>query len=349
MSLPIVANAIKAACERLGTVAQVSVSPLHLAIEIGEFLLNVRKRDPVAASDGTGVLSELFLTFFKAKTDVAQVAEDVSFGFYKALHETAELSDVQIIGFFKTLMDEIGVQDAQALSVSKPMTELVAGVEDHAYLLSKKIKENTVGAQDAVDYLDVVKAFNDGVGLVEARAFALSRPTADGFEVVDAAAQTVSKNLEERLHVSDDIDGAASILDDQVMQFTKQMTEIAGVTDEIYIIIEVLREWFDTATVSEVFALLLSRGLFDAAAVSDYCQAILNKTVFDTVGTQDSITKSAAKGSTDGGLFTDGKAVAMSTVKNESTLISDTGSLCNQSYTSSDYFAEDYVGVSRSF
>jgi hypothetical protein len=349
MSLPIVANAIRAACARMGTAAQVSVSPVRLAIEIGEFLLNVRKRDSVTASDGTGVLSEMFLTFFKSKIDVASVAEDVAFEFYKALHDEAGLSDARIFAFFKTLIDEMRVQDAHALNLSKPMAELVAGVEDKTYLLSKKVKEDAVGAQDALDYFDVAKALTDGIGLVEARAFGLFRPIAEKFEVADAEFQTVTKNFQDTLHVTDDMDGAASILDDQAMQFTKQMAEVAGVTDEIYIIIEVLREWFETATVGEVFALLLSRGLFDSAAVSDYCNQILNKTVFDTVGTQDSTTKSAAKSLADSGLFTDGKAIAMSRVKNESTLISDTGSLRNQSYSGSDYFAEDYVGVSRSF
>lgn len=338
---------LKAAVERLGTTASVSVSAIALAYEIGEWLIHYRRVDPISVADGTGVLGQMFLSFFKTKTDNAVLADDVSQEFVKGLRHIAGLSDDQIMAFFKTLADPAVVQDAKALYLQKPLNELVANTEDHAYLLTKKVKEDIVGLSDAKLYV-FFKALLHVAGASDALANSFSKPTSDGYSVADAYASFLTKIVSDSINVTDDVDGAASIQDDQEMQFTKSVTDIAGVSDEIYIIIEVLREFFDTAAVSDLVALGFSKPVADVAEFTDDQTNQFNKGLFEIPAFQDFLIRNSAKALLDNANITDLRAMATSAVKTDSFQSTDTGTVQCQSY-GADYFAEDYVGVFRSF
>lgn len=347
MKATAVVLAIQAAAQRLGTAASVSIPAIGLAYEIGEWLIHYRRADPISVTDGTGVLGQMFLSFFKTKTDNAVLADDVSQQFVKGLRDTAGLSDDQIMAFFKTLADPAVVRDAKALYLQKPLNELVANTEDHAYLLTKKVKEDIVGLTDTKLYV-FFKALLDVAGASDALANSFSKPTFDEYSVADAYAGFLTKIVADRINVTDDIDGAASIQDDQEMQFTKGVTDVAGVSDEIYIIIEVLREFFDTAAVSDLAALGFSKPAADAAEFTDDQTNEFNKGLFEIPAFQDFLIRDSAKSLLDNASITDSRAMATSTVKTDGFQTTDTGTVQCQSY-GDDYFAEDYVGVFRSF
>lgn len=347
MKVSVVALAIQAAAQRLGTLASVSVPAIGLAYEIGEWLIHYRRMDPVSVDDGTGVLGQMFLAFFKTKTDDASVADDVSQQFYKSLKDTAGLSDDQIMSFFKSLTDSAGARDAYAMFLQKPLTELVANTEDHAYLLTKKIKEDFVGLADDDVYV-FMKALLNVAGASDALANELHKPTFDGYLASDAYAGFLTKAVLDRINVTDDIDGAASIQDDQEMQFTKTVTDVAGVSDVIYIIIEVLRDFVDDAFVGDHFAASFAKPFADAAQLTDDQTNQTNKGLFEIPAFQDFLTRYLTKPLLDNANITDLRAMATSAVKTDSFQSTDTGTVQCQSY-GADYFAEDYVGVFRSF
>jgi hypothetical protein len=223
----------------------------------------------------------------------------------------------------------------------------VANTEDHAYLLTKKVKEDTVGLLDAKVYV-FFKALLDVTGASDALASSFHKPAFDGSSVADAYALFLTKIVDDRINVTDDIDGAASIQDDQEMQFTKGVTDIAGVSDEIYIIIEVLREFFDEAMTSDFAAVSFSRPVSDAAQLTDNQTRSLDKGLFEVPNFQDFLIRYSEKPLLDNASITDLRAMATSTVKTDGFQTTDIGTVRCQSY-GEDYFAEDYVGVFRSF
>jgi hypothetical protein len=345
-----VALAIRAAAERLGTLAAVSVPAIQLTYEIGQWLIRYRIKDPVGVDDGVGTLSEMFLSFFKTKTDIAEVAEDLSWGLYKALQDEAGLTDKQIMSLFRKLVDTVSLMDAKAVALHKPLADQVMNAEDHVYVFSKKAKDDPVGAVDTIDAFAFAKTLVDMSGVSEEYFSDLHKPTSDAFDANEAYRSTLTKALVDSLYVTDDLDGAASILDDQEMQFTKQMTDIAGVSDVIYIIIEVLRDFLEAAFVHDSTNKEIAKPFFNTAGVGDLGAKINStKNVFENPYLADALKRNSNKNVQDNPSVLEAKAFALSRVKTESTLTSDAGSLRSQSYNSGDYFAEDYVGVSRSF
>lgn len=340
--------AIRAAVERLGTNAAVSVPAIALAYEIGEWLIHYRRVDPVSVDDGTGVLGQMFVSFFKNKTDLAGAAEDMAYALHKDLRDGAGLTDIEIFSFFKALANSVGAQEAHAFAVNKPLVEMVANTEDHAYLLTKKAKEDSVGLTD-LQVQSFFKALIDVSGVSDALASAIDKPFVDAGAASDFYSNMLTKIVSDRISVTDDIDGAASILDDQVMVFTKGSTDIVGVSDEIYIIIEVLREFFDTAAASDMFAIQLAKTFNELASLSDDQTLSFNKGLSDPLLLQEMLSRSFEKALLDNPSVADSRAFATSTVKSDVASFTDVGSVQNQSYGDTSYFSENYVGVFRTF
>ncbi|TXH09440.1 MAG: hypothetical protein E6R03_16845 [Hyphomicrobiaceae bacterium] len=351
MRLTAVAQALQATATRLGIAMGVEVHAIGMAYEVGQFLLHLRKRDPMTVDDGAGVLGELFVSFMKTKVDEATIAEDLAYSFYKDLRDVAQLTDAQIRDFFKVLVDSAVVSDGHWMSLSKPLIDLVTNAEDYAYLLTKKVKEDVVDLADVIDSRDMIKGLADPASASESYASALHKPLVDGSSVSDTDRYEFIKTLFDRVTVTDDFDGAASIQDDQEMQFTKSVTDVVGFTDVIYVLIVVVRDFLDQATVSDHFASNMAKAITELEAMAqDLVYLGFNKAPADTSAAWDYQIRSIAKKIHDNPQISDAKAFALARMTTESTQVSDTGLVRSQSYASdSFYFAEDYVGTSRTF
>jgi hypothetical protein len=341
MKLTVVASALKAAVERLG--------PIHLAYEIGEFLLHIRKLDPVAISDGTGVLGQLFLSFFKSKTDNASVAEDLAYEFHKTLRDEAGFADHQVFAFIKAVHDAASVSEARAMSLTKPAADQFTVLEGSVLALTKGLVEHLGFSDDEV--ISFIKILVDGSVVSDSFAQSFSKPANDAAETLDEYASALTKVLVDHLNVTDDIDGVASILDDENMQFIKGTTDIAAVTDVIYILIEAVREFADTAAAFDAAAVQFGKALTDAtAAAQDSVALAPNKGLSDESFFTDLVNRNSSKGLSDNSQVIDSTAFGLETVKKESALVSDTGMVRIQGYAEDfSYFAGDYVGISQTF
>jgi hypothetical protein len=151
VKLTAVVQAVSAAAERLNIAvsaqekrmaAGVSTSPMALAYEIGQWILAVNK------SDGTSTLDELFLDFFKTKTDNVVLAEELSLEFHKALRDEAGLTDDQAMAFFKGLGDTASFQDDLVFAVGKGLNDNVALSEDKAFALTKLLADHLTATDD---------------------------------------------------------------------------------------------------------------------------------------------------------------------------------------------------------
>jgi len=431
VKLTAVAQAVSAAAERLNIavsaqekrmVAGVATSPMVLAYEIGQWILRVNRLDPVAVTDGTGVLGELFLDFFKTKTDDTVLADTVAKEFHKALRDEAGLSDVQVMDFFKALQDAAGASESQSFGLGKQFIEEkvvldqaifefqkalqeASTVSDTPALALSKQKADSLATSDAV-----IQAFNkvlaEPLNLLDQASFDLQRilveslgvsshevmvffkVLTDGFGVQDALTTKVGKSASDatsladlhRLNIvrmfqdtvwsTDDLDGEASIVDEQTLAFVKARTDLLAVSDFIYLLkkatrvfmnlvgatdskkIGFLKKTFDDGTVFDLLKSHPTKALTDFSAVDDQSIVfVTDKILTEATIPVDQMALAISKpGIIDAFGTTDFPILGTSLVKTESASLTDSGSLRSQGYTNDfSYFAEDYVGVSKTF
>jgi hypothetical protein len=185
----------------------------------------------------------------------------------------------------------------------------------------------------------------------------------DGAGASDAAVFNFFKTL------TDDVDGAASILDDQEMQFVKQHTDVVGFSDLIQFGFVYSRQHTDVVGFSDLiqfgfvyprqlndtgvsldsFAFSAAKALADGHTVSDVINVLTGKHFSDTFSASETLAKAVSAARIDSALLGDAHAAASSKVLSDTPLLADAGSLRSQGYCDFAYFAEDYVGASRTF
>jgi len=194
------------------------------------------------------------------------------------------------------------------------------------------------------------KALTDATGFTDAQVFEFFKALEENPTFGDSSASFLSKVLQSSISVTDDVDGAASILDDQEMLFFKAITQPATVSDVFYRLVAYVRAFSEATAISDVAVAAFGTSRADAAAVSQQHYFDILRGIADTSG----IAEQAAKAFSPAP-FVDAFSIADSSFntpglgKSDSALFSDTGSLRSQGYCDFTYFAEDYVGASRTF
>lgn len=323
------------------THAAISVPAAQLAYDLGVWLTHLRYQDSFGAMD------KALLSFFKTKTENLQLAEEVTAEFYKNLREELGLSDKKIFSLFRKLVDE-------------------AGTEDLYQMVFSTNRADQAGAQDL--YKQVLnKRPTDFFSVKDLQGFTLYRPAADAggvteqsdrvftknnFELgllFDTQSIGLSKSIVDLLNVTDDVDGAASILDDQEMQFIKQRTDLGSVADSFAFAMSYVRPYTDSYKALDRITFGFGKALLETSRFSDSKSFAISKQMADLFGSRDLLAKAMSRPLTDNACAVDLKAFAFSKARTDAATLSDSGSLRSQGYCDFSYFSEDYVGVSRTF
>lgn len=412
MKLTAVAQAVSAAAERLNIAvsaqekrmaAGIVASPMVLAYEIGQWILRVNKLDPITVSDGTSTLDEMFLAFFKTKTDNVLLADEIAQEFRKALRDEAGLSDAQVMDFFKSLADQMAVSEAHEVHLTKPLAEVSQAV-DEAVLAFYKALVELVGIDDA-EAMAFGKPLGDLFVVSSGSFWDVNKENFDQASLVEAHAYFLSKAIRDQVIATDDFDGAASTNDDQTMIFTKNVIDLAGAVDFFNRLTSYVRAFEDSALVSDESVHGFGKSIEDVSLATEALRTQFAKPledlyeVFDAQSYEFSRTRNElayvnnAFGKVPGKvvyevqLITDGRRLfnttkkeseslsvqelisksfarppnqeliavtqqalkSLSLVKQESALTTDGGSIRSQGYCDFSYFAEDFVGASRTF
>jgi hypothetical protein len=197
---------------------------------------------------------------------------------------------------------------------------------------------------------DFHKALTDDAGFTDAQVFEFFKALEENPSATDIYASFYSKVIQSNISVTDDVDGAASILDDQEMLFFKALTQPATVSEVFFRLVAYVRAFNDSAVIADAVATAFSASRADAAAVSQQHSFDILRGIADTSGIAEQIAKAFSPAP-----FSDAFSIADTSFntpglgKSESALFSDTGSLRSQGYCDFTYFAEDYVGASRTF
>jgi hypothetical protein len=258
-----------------------------------------------------------------------------------------------------------------ALKAAAERLGLAAGISYSPVALAYEIgqyflhirKRNSANVQDGTNVLGELffsffKTKTDNAVVAEEVAFSLLRSLRDEGQFADDQIMAFFKALSD----------VASIQDNDVLSFQKSLEElVADVEDHASLLTNKVRE--DAGLISDAInSKNSSKGLKDAAgtvdqhasqlikpkadsaAFADLDTLALVKTLAELPQARDAATKSGLKARSNVAQFTDTKSLTNGLVKQESALISDTGLVRVQSYAEDfSYFAEDYVGASRTF
>lgn len=195
----------------------------------------------------------------------------------------------------------------------------------------------------------------------------------------------ISKNIIDVVSATDDVDGLASVLDDQQIQFFKVIRESIQSSETIAPVLDGIRgpsespslddtprinltkviseqltvselfvfgrafEEGDSAGFSESSVFAIGKGLSDSGLFSESVSVNYDKLLIDQAGIEDSPRMSLAKLLNESGIATDVLVKSASKGLSDSPLVGDSGSVTIQDYCDPSYFAQDYVGDSRTF
>jgi hypothetical protein len=157
------------------------------------------------------------------------------------------------------------------------------------------------------------KALQDNPSASDAPSKAITKPATDGFKTSDSNAKAVGKTITDELFSTDDLNGAGAD-DDQNISFFKVLSHPSFVVDNIVLLAAFLRSFSNTAQTTDSKTFSVGKNLDETPATSDAAVKLTGLGKSDTM----------AAGSA--------------------------GTVLNQDYVDNAfYFADDYVGVKRTF
>jgi len=358
-----------------------------------------------ALTDSAAAAENATFHFFKALSDVADISDDEIFSFFKALADPVGVSDPISKHVAKsTVADGFAVLDDDVLNTGKVFFETPSAAEQINTKAFGKNVEDVPSVAEQITRKTFTKLLADDGFVQEAYSSEVGKPftdsatfddsdlrlfgkneletiTFDDLDVfavdkvleelptaLDQYASSYNKPFNELVSFTDDVDGTASLLDDQEMQFTKVKTDAASLTDSFFRLVAFDRDFTETPVARETHAFGFGRPLadtlaalethaFDAGkplaetpAASDAFVYAAGKPLTDTFLGTEQIAKAFAKAPfADSSSVTDTDLIQFGKVPSDLASLTDAGSLRSQGYCDFTYFAEDYVGASRTF
>lgn len=343
MKLSTAVGAIKNVARALSIRLESSHSPIDILVELGLFIKTVVVADAfvtldsavrsflTSKSDNASAVDAAVKQFQKAITDGGVISDDLALEFLRGLSDTASIADAFRQEFFKPQADSAAFSDASVLAIEKGVSDDVrftddvdgqASIEDDQEMLFfKSISNVSVVTETFLMVMNYVRSADSSATVVDLISGLFGKAAQSNSSVSDAATASFSKELAEVLSTVDGIaisidtsrSDALSSTDAHAISISKLAENSASVADEIFIVRG--KNPFDDTFVSEIRVFSFDKSLGDLGSVSDLFErtAQFNRSL------------------------------------NELTLTSDTGSLRSQGYCDFTYFAEDYVGASRTF
>ena len=333
-------------------------------IEAGLYILRQ------SLSDFGYVLDQLAVSLGKTFSDSANFSLTVTYDFAKSIGETAQTSDIltkatgsslqdqpiiseniDSIYFSKIAFDSANFSSATSVSTTKPLSNTAAFVDDQTTNFGKGLEDSPVtGDLLALEY-DKFLA-NSGAG-TDTQALSIGKVADDSANFTLETTLDTTKLLSDSIHVTDDVDGEASIEDDQNMLFTKSRTEVIWLTDSLDRTVAYSRAFSDSGVASDnVINFQTSKGLDDTASLGDFTDIdiVFTREFSDSAIWQDGVSLGVSIVLTDNGYVLENKVKSFGKGNSDSASVTDSGSLYRQDYVDNlFYFAEDYVGYNATF
>jgi len=342
-ALALKANAVASALKSV-----VIAQALKAEVILGFFIRIILFADTANTSDNDT------LDVTKNVSDAGAGSDDDTLDFVKNTQDATALSDDDTLAIAKNLTEQPGAAEAHAFDVTKLFSNAGSVAEDATLTPGKVFTDSSaftdndtldvtkdVGGDTAQDYCDVTYFLEDyTVGDRLDRIF-----------LGDEEQLTYVKNLSDQTFVTDDLDGEATTEDDQEIDFVKTRSEIVSIGDVFDRDVAYSRAFAEAPAANDSPAVGVTKPTSDSGTVSDtFAKTVVyirDFTESPSTSDSDTITFGAVK--SDDGALTDSDVKSMSKSLTEAPSAASSGTLRSQGYCDFTYFAEDYVGASRTF
>lgn len=276
------ARLLSASVTAKGLAVSVRAGVIALKAIVGKFLTFLELNEEFAAHDSAALavrkglqdsisaLGILTQEFRKARQDGTQVSDAAFRSAIKVLTEAAGVADHEYRGFAKVLNDGASFLDAYRIAYTKSFS-------DTARFSDTQKRDITKGKADAFVAADRA-------------AISLSRSFADSFGAMDLATRILTKGLFDDLHVTDDVDGQASIDDDQEVNFVKVISQQALTADEFFRVMAFVRAYQEGSTVSDLSSLGMQKPFTDSTKAQDTYAHVFSKNTIESLRFNDATT-----------------------------------------------------------
>jgi len=287
-------------------------------------------------------------------TDLALYATATSQSLSAAVTALALKAEV-VVGFFLRQFfaaDEASATDDQTLDVTKNFSETPSLVDSDVITLLKRVSDSGTLTDDEV--LTIVKGLTETPAVAEAHIFALTKPLSDSSSLTDTPSIQPSKVLTE----------APSATDNDTLDITKIAGEDTAqdYCDQSYFLEDYIQgDRTDLAFFTDDNVVSITKFLNDQTFVTDDLDGEASaeddqeiafvKTRTDIGVASDTFNRTVVylRDFTENGSASESAVKLTTKVRSDSAAFTDSGDLRSQGYCDFTYFAEDYVGASRTF
>ena len=341
--------ALKAAAKQLKINVTAEQLPILIAIQAGHFLTEIIVDGNAYVKDGVGAEDGFVYQFLKTLTDDTALVDDAVMAFYKVLAENPSVSETQVFDFYKSLANSAVATDVYAAHLRRSITEPPVAVDIYTYAFNKVTADGAVATES--DFKAVAKVLAENPTLADTNVLSFFKNLTEIPNFTDTInTLALTKLLADTVGVTDDLDAAASILDDQEMQFVKNTTNIATVAESFARVVAFLRSFSETPGLTDVNTLGIGKTISENPAFSDTNYVNFGKLLSEQPNITDLLALQVTLSPfTETPGVTDSADVVPNKVFTELPSLTDAGSLRSQGYCDFTFFAEDFVGASRTF
>ena len=307
-------------------------------------------------SDSGSVSDDQTLDITKPQSDAAGATDSHVFTYTKVAGATEGQTYCDITYFEEDYvqgpqLDHIEITDVFSLLITygRNLTEDPALSDAYAYTLTKPFSE-ALGGTDLSTLL-VTKPFSDAFSVTDADTLAITKALSESPALTDSQTFDISMSFSDQAFVTDDLDGEATAEDDQEIQFVKVRSDGGVLTDSFAKTVTFVRAFTETPAANDDPSFDVTKPLTEGPSASDSFSKVVtfSRSFTESPSVADSDTLNTGKNLSDNGGIIDSQVVQFTKASSDSGVAADSGSLRSQGYCDFTYFAEDYVGASRTF
>ena len=330
----------------------------HSAFDVASFseVLGFSVTKPFA--DAAQFIEDVSITmaYERSFSDSWAVTDELSFSTTTTKFETAVFNASQEVVTFETtkaLSETPYISDSiNSFGIGKGIVE-PGSVSESASIATVRLNTEAMSASEVIQITnEFYRSLTETPSSADSSTFTLSSPFFNSGTYADVSVFATHKFLAEDIDVTDDLDGEAVADDDQTMTFVKVTSDLSSFTDSVALQLVWQRALSDAGSFSDSPAFAVTVPLSDSGVAQDllnrqvdYSRAFQETSVFS-----DAPAFALATDKADNGYAAETDVKSINKLRSESATLADSGLLISQGYVDNpNYFAEAYVGISRTF
>jgi len=283
--------------------------------------------------------------------------------FRREFNDSYGLEDFLSLAYGTTFTDSFSSSDQLSMMPTKQFTDIFSSTDDQKFDIFKSITDSFSSSDDQLSMMPT-KQFTDIFSSSDQLSMMPTKQFTDIFSSSDDQKFDIFKSIEDEASVEDLI----GVPDGITWEYYKTSNESVNASENFNVTFNAYRSIIDSSQPTEEFNWNIGKSFLDDSSVADTPTFVFaaNRSFVETPNTTDTLFLDYATALNEDEPVSDNLSISFTTEFSDSTaafenvsitagnlyiedvIASDEGSLHNQGYAS-DYFAEDYVGDTRSF